>query len=159
MMDRMTNAEKIEILSGYRALDVKIRYYKMAIEQYEEAKLQAGTQKIEAIPVASGSNKDLSDYVVKIEEMHGELYGKMLRALNYKNVILNWIEEIEDTRSQISVKYKYIQLKTIPWIAQNMELNTISEMTVNRLIKAGITNLPDLDEEKKEMLLNVRMSV
>lgn len=143
----MTFEEKKEILCGYRKCDAQIRYYQQAIEQCKETKMQAGTQKISAVPFVTGASNDLSDYIVKLDEMYGELYSKMIKALNYKHAVLCWIAAIEDTRERLVITYKYLEFKTIEWIAENMEVVPICERTVNRALTKGIENLPDIETD------------
>lgn len=141
----MTYEEKKEILHGYRECEAQIKYCLMSIEQYKESKMQAGTQKISAVSFVTGDNKDLSDYIAKLDDLNGNLYSKMLRAIKYKEAVLNWIDMLTDEREKLSLKYKYIHHKSISWIAEEMETDPLSERTVNRLIKNGIKNLPEID--------------
>lgn len=140
----MTFEEKKEYLNQYRTAEAEVKYFKRRIEQYKKSKLQAGVQKLSDMPFVSGNGTDLSDYIVKIEEMEGEVISKMIRALSIMNDIINWIETLADPREKLVLKYRYIDGKTVAWMAEEMEKSPISEKTVKRILKNAIKNLQDV---------------
>lgn len=140
----MTYDEKKAILESYRELDREVKCYRDTINQFEQSALQAGIQKIDDMPHGSGSTKDLSDYVVKLESMNLELRAKMQMAMDRKKEILKWIESLADSRGKVVLIYKYINLHSLGWIADELDNGRYSDKTIKRIHRKSIENLPDL---------------
>ncbi len=114
-----SNEDKKKYLNRYR-WDIK------ALEEIEgeitRCRLGAlpGGLNYDGMPHGSGGSSDLSDYAVKIDELLIEFKAKRERLMQDLREISHAIDAVEDPRSNIILRYRYIQLKDWGFIAEAM---------------------------------------
>lgn len=118
------------------------KYYQEEVEQYKQTKAQAKSQQITDMPVAHGNNTDLSDYIVKLDEMYDKVYTNLIKAENMKTNIMVWCESLENLNERLVLMYRYIQGHTFGWISEQMYF---SERSVSRIHNKAIEHLPEPD--------------
>lgn len=113
------NEKKKNYLSRY-GWDIK------AIEEIEgeitACRLGAlpGAVSYDGMPHGSGDKTDLSDYAVEIDDLLCKFRNKRKEAIRDLKEISDAIEAVEDARSNVILRYKYIQLKKWREIADAM---------------------------------------
>lgn len=138
----MDYKEKVLLLGKYRDALKMVKYYQEEIEQYRATKEQAKSQRITDMPISHGNQSDLSDYIVKLEEMQGKIYSKLIEAERLKTNIMVWCESLDKVNERLVIQYHYLQGHNLGWIADEMHY---SRRTVERIRDKAIINLPEPD--------------
>lgn len=136
----MTYQEKVEILRKYKDAMKMAKYYQSEIAQYRETYEQAKIQRLSGMPTSHGNNSDLSDYIVKLEEMNGKMYTKLLQAERIKSDIMVWVMKLDNVDERLIIQYHYLQDHKFGWIADEMHYGL---RTIKRKHGKAITNLPE----------------
>ena len=114
-----SNEDKKKYLNRYR-WDIQ------ALEEIEgeitKCRLGAlpGGLNYDGMPHGSSGSSDLSDYAAKIDELLMEFRTKREHLMKDLREISHAIEAVEDQRSNILLRYRYIQLKSWGFIAEAM---------------------------------------
>lgn len=140
----MEYREKLEVLRKYRSAVKLAKYYQDEVKQYRATQEQAAVQKIDDMPHAHGNHSDLSDYIVKLEEMTGKMYTQLIKAQSIRDNIFMWCESLTNVDERLILRYAFIQDHKTGWIADEMHY---SERTVRRKLRKAIEHLPDPDFE------------
>lgn len=137
----MEYQDKVELLRKYKEAHKLAKYYQDEVEQYRATKEQAKSQQITGMPFAHGGSNDLSDYIVKLDEISNKMYKHLREAEQTKLNILVWSESLNDVDERLIINYHYIKFMTYKQIA---EILSYDESTVRRKSKSAVNNLPDL---------------
>ena len=113
------NEAKKEYLSRYRWDKVSLEEICKEIDACRANALPGGIN-YDGMPHGSGNNSDLSDYAVKYSELLEKLKAKREQLITDLAEISAAIEAVEDPRSNILLRYRYIQLKKWREIADIM---------------------------------------
>ena len=113
------NEAKKEYLSRYRWDKVSLEEICKEIDACRANALPGGIN-YDGMPHGSGNNSDLSDYAVKYSELLEKLKAKREQLITDLAEISAAIEAVEDPRSNILLRYRYIQLKDWGDIADAM---------------------------------------
>lgn len=116
------NEAKKEFLNRYRWDKVSLEEICKEIDACRANALPGGIN-YDGMPHGSGNNSDLSDYAVKYSELLEKLKAKREQLITDLAEISQAIEAVEDPRSNILLRYRYIQLKKWEEIAEAMNFN------------------------------------
>lgn len=105
----MTTEEKKEILESYIALKKQIARINREIEEIRTAKMFPGMASGDGMPHAMYNNKDLSDYIVKLDSMYVKIIklGRKKATLLVK--ITDAIDKLPDENQKDVIYCRYIQ--------------------------------------------------
>ena len=111
-----------------------LQRYKWDLEALKEIEGEITACRLGALPGAitysgmphgSGNNTDLSDYMSKIEHLMSKFVEKREKAIIDLQEISAAIESVEDARSNILLRYRYIQCKEWHEIAKHMDYTEV----------------------------------
>lgn len=105
------NEQKKEYLNSYKKLCEKIRSLEEQIEALRELEQSAKSPKLSDMPKGSNTNKDLSDYIVKLEKLIKELSNTKLEKEERRLEIERRIGKMSDGIECDILRKRYIELK------------------------------------------------
>ena len=77
------------------------------------------------MPHGSGNTSDLSDYAVKLDSLLAKYRAEREKLIDALADIREAIEAVEDARSNILLRYRYIERKTWEEIGQYMGYDSV----------------------------------
>ena len=113
------NEAKKEYLSRYRWGIKALEEIEREITQCRLGALP-GAIAYDGMPHGSGDSSDLSDYAVKIDGLIMKYRRKREELIDSLHEISEAIEAVEEPRCNILLRYRYIQLKSWRFIANQM---------------------------------------
>lgn len=117
----MTSEEKKEYLQGYRRI-----YRKILLLQYKKASLIESMESAKAVEYSDmpkvHKNTDLSDYIVKLDELITEINYKKQELEEKRLEIERCIVGLDDKERQV-IRKRYIELRKWGDISKIMSLN------------------------------------
>lgn len=134
-------------LNGYRDSLKSIRKAKLRLEELKLDERYPKAIEYSDMPKGSCKDKDLSDYMVKLENAKECIEKCKIESAQKKEEIINKIEELEDTEQRLALKLRYIQLDNIRKICKKM---SCGRSTVYRIHDKAINNLEKNTEHEKD---------
>lgn len=116
----MRNEEKKEYLKQYRKACRKLETLQEQAKSLREAQSSAKAQQISDMPKGSSRQSDLSDIIVKFEELQRKIDDKIKESLELRVEIENAILTVEDTEEEMVLKMRYIEFRHWEDIAKVM---------------------------------------
>lgn len=119
--ERLTeNEKKKEYLNSYKNLCKKIKSLECQLEELRESKSSAQAIVMDDMP--KGTNQsDLSDYMVKVDELEAEIKKTRQECLDRKLEIEHCIVVVKDGVESAILHKRYIELKD--WTVIAVEIN------------------------------------
>ena len=120
----LTNKDKIKYLKRYILLDKEINR-KLEEVSYWRDRLNKITAIYAAVPQdGGGSIRPRQEAVIaKIVDLEAEIDREIDELVKIRDDIKNTIEAVEDDRERLLLQYRYIDGKTLGWIACEMHYN------------------------------------
>lgn len=120
MTEKELNEQKKEYLNSYKKLCGKLQSLEEQLQSLKETEQSAKIQQITDMP--KGCKKtDLSDYMVKSEELEQEIHDKRQECICKKLEIISGIVHMEDGTECEVLHKRYIEFK--PWVQICVEIN------------------------------------
>lgn len=116
----MGNEEKKEYLKQYRKACKKLKTLQEQAESLQEVQSSAKVQRISDMPKGHSGQSDLSDIIVKFEELQRKINDKIKESLALRLEIENAILTVEDTEEEMVLKMRYIEFRHWEDIAKAM---------------------------------------
>lgn len=111
MTETMTeNEKKKEYLNSYKNLCRKLKSLEKQLESIREVEQSAKIQQLSDMPHGN-KQSDLSDYMVKLDEILTKVYKARQDCINRKLDIEIKIAEMEDGTESLILHKRYIELK------------------------------------------------
>lgn len=117
---RLGNERKKEYLGGYRKACKRIAVLEEQLESIRQVEESAKIQKLSDMPKGGGHQTDISDLLVKIENMQKKIDAARVEAMRAKVEIEASIGEVEDPDEQRVLRMRYIEGKRWSDIAEKM---------------------------------------
>lgn len=120
--EEMSIEEKKEYLNSYRNVRRRIINLREQLESLREIERSAKSQQLSDMPKGGGSGQqDLSDLMVKIEELREKISDKIWEANKIRVNIEDTIASIQNADEQRVLRMRYIELKGWDEISIEME--------------------------------------
>lgn len=120
--EEMSIEEKKEYLNSYRNVRKRIINLREQLESLREIERSAKSQQLSDMPKGGGSGQqDLSDLMVKIEELREKISDKIWEANKIRVNIEDTIASIQNADEQRVLRMRYIELKGWDEISIEME--------------------------------------
>lgn len=110
MTDKEINEKKKEYLNSYKNLCIKLNSLEEQLESLREVEQSAKIQELSDMP-RSGKQKDLSDYIVKLDRILSKVIRTKQECLDRKLDIENHIADITDGVESAILHKRYIEFK------------------------------------------------
>lgn len=137
----MDNIAKKEYLLQYSKSEKRIRALREQLFSLQEVEKSAKTQQLSAMPKGSSRNKDLSDFLVRIEKLQEEIENKITESLRIRTEIEEHIIEMENENEALVLRMRYIDLMDWTRISHRMKY---SKRHTLRIHKAALENFKDV---------------
>ena len=135
VVDNLNNAERTDRMTHENeAKKEYLNRYKWDLEKLKEIDGEITACRLGALPGAitysgmphgSGNNSDLSNYMLKIDNLLTKFIKKREEAIRDLREISAAIEAVEDPQSNILLRYRYIQCKGWDEVAKYMNYNEV----------------------------------
>jgi len=116
------NEAKKDFLSRYKWGKIALDEIETEINACRMGALPGGIN-YDGMPHGSGDLSDLSDYAARLDDLLMQFRAKRTQLIDDLHEISAAIEAVEDPRSNILLRYRYIQLKKWEEIAEAMNFN------------------------------------
>jgi len=97
------------------------------------------------MPAAHNSNRDLSDYMVKLDELTDHLVSQYCRCMGIEGDILKRIDRMEDQLEREVLRYRYTHItdkgKLMPWEEVASRMHYVRK-TVERIHGRALQHFP-----------------
>ena len=142
----MNHEDKKMWLNGYRDSLKSIRKAKLRLEELKLDERYPKAIEYSDMPKGSCKDKDLSDYMVKLENAKECIEKCKIESAQKKEEIINKIEELEDTEQRLILKLRYVQMDNTKKICKKM---SCGRATMFRIQNKAINNLENFEEFEK----------
>lgn len=105
---KKANEEKKEYLRGYRKALARAKRLEEQINELREAEISPKVR-LSGMPGGSGDNADISDYVVKMDELISSMIREKTKSLTVYKEIWNAIEKLESENEKQVLSYRYLR--------------------------------------------------
>lgn len=133
----MENEDKKEYLRKYRKHERRINRISAEIEEIRLMKLNASCKGNSGMPRGS-RQQDLSDYVLRLEELEESLYTEGVERTKEYKEIMNSVQQLEDESERDILFYRYIKGLSFWEISDKMGY---SERQIHRIHGRALFNL------------------
>lgn len=116
--EAVTNAEKKAILLEYQAIERRIKRLQSEKQGWLE-KATAVSPNLSDMPKSGGTDK-IQNAVCRIADIEADINRQIDRQIDLRERIETAIVGLKDERLQDVMRYKYIDGKTLEWIAVEM---------------------------------------
>lgn len=134
----MSNEEKKEYLLRYKVIKKRIRNLKEQLISLRQVEESAKIQQLSDMPKGSSRQKDLSDLMVRIEELQEKINDEIVKSLKIKVGIEESILNIKDEDESAVLRMRYIEL--MDWIRISHEMKYSKRHTL-RIHDNALKNL------------------
>ena len=141
-----TNESKKEFLRSYKAIYLKVKSLEEQKESIQELKRSAKAIVYDDMPKGH-RDTDLSDYIVKLEELDKKISETIVEMNKLKATIEEKISKMEDGTECMVLRKRYLEFKKWKDIIAELNLNGLdcSERQITRIHGYALRNFP-LDE-------------
>ena len=133
----MTTEEKREILRSYRNHMMAARKIKEELHRLESSVLPKSAS-FDGMPHGSDNERDLSGWAAKCNELEHKLQMEYERQIEAGNRIMDGIKGLTDPMQKTVILERYISLKRIETIAEEMNF---SEATIWRAHRKALQKI------------------
>ena len=136
----MTNEiqQKIDYLTAYKKLHNKIKSLDDQMKSLEETIKSAKAIEYSDMPKGSGKQTDLSDYIVRMENMQDELMSKQIESIAKRAEIELVLFAMDDGQESMILHRLFIDFRTIKSISKEIGY---SETNTREMRNRAIENL------------------
>jgi hypothetical protein len=134
----MTTYEVMDYLNRYRDCCKRIVQLQEQLEGLREVEQSAKIQQLSDMPKGSARDSDLSDVLVKIENLQDKIDDKIVESLSIRLDIESLIVDLDSPEEADVLRMKYIELK--PWKVIASEVN-YSIQSAKRYHRSAIEKL------------------
>lgn len=99
---------KKEYLTGYRKACKKIESLKEQLESLREIEQSVKSQQLSDMPKGNNRHKDLSDLMVKLEDLQAQIAGTITESCKIKLEIEEALWKLEDPEEARVLRFRYI---------------------------------------------------
>lgn len=119
--EEMSIEEKKEYLNSYRNVRKRIINLREQLESLREIERSAKSQQLSDMPKGGGSGQqDLSDLMVKIEELREKISDKIWEANKIRVNIEDAIAGLQNADEQRVLRMRYIEIKRVGVISEEL---------------------------------------
>ena len=129
---------KKEYLTGYRKACKKIESLKEQLESLREIERSIKSQQLSDMPKGSNHHQDLSDLMVKLEDLQAQIADAITDSCKIKLEIEEALWKLDDPEEARVLRFRYIYFMTGREISSTM---SYSPRQIWRLHDNGIKNL------------------
>lgn len=129
---------KKEYLTGYRKACKKIESLKEQLESLQEIEQSVRSQQLSDMPKGSNRHQDLSDLMVKLEDLQAQIADAIMVSCRIKLEIEEVLWKLEDPEEARVLRFRYICFMTGKEISNTM---SYSPRQVWRIHDNAIKNL------------------
>ena len=129
---------KKEYLAGYRKACKKIESLKEQLESLLEIEQSVRSQQLLDMPKGSNRHQDLSDLMVKLEDLQAQIADAIMESCKIKLEIEEMLWKLEDPEEARVLRFRYIYFMTGKEISSTM---SYSPRQIWRLHDNAIKNL------------------
>lgn len=134
----MEYQKKKEYLAGYRKACKKIESLKEQLESLQEIEQSVKSQQLSDMPKGSNRHQDLSDLMVKLEDLQAQIADAITESCKIKLEIEEALWKLEDPEEARVLRFRYIYFMTGKEISSTM---SYSPRQVWRIHDNAIKNL------------------
>lgn len=129
---------KKEYLTGYRKACKRIESLKEQLESLREIKQSVRSQQLSDMPTGSNHHRDLSDLMVKLEDLQAQIADAITDSCKIKLEIEEALWKLEDPEEARVLRFRYIYFMTWEEISETMNY---SNRQIHYIHKNAIKNL------------------
>lgn len=129
---------KKEYLTGYRKACKKIESLKEQLESLREIEQSIKSQQLSDMPKGSNRHKDLSDLMVKLEDLQAQIADAVTNSCRTKLEIEEMLWKLEDPEEARVLRFRYIYFMAWEEISKVMNY---SNRQIHYMHKNAIKNL------------------
>lgn len=129
---------KKEYLAGYRKACKKIESLKEQLESLQEIEQSVRSQQLSDMPTGSNHHQDLSDLMIKLEDLQAQIADAITESCKIKLEIEEALWKLDDPEEARVLRFRYIYFMTGKEISSIM---SYSPRQIWRLHDNAIKNL------------------
>lgn len=129
---------KKEYLTGYRKACKKIENLKEQLESLREIEQSVKSQQLSDMPKGSNRHQDLSDLMVKLEDLQAQIADAIMVSCRIKLEIEGALWKLEDPEEARVLRFRYIYFAKWEEISKIM---SYSRSQIKRINEKAIINL------------------
>lgn len=129
---------KKEYLTGYRKACKKIKSLKEQLDSLREIEQSIKSQQLSDMPKGSNQHQDLSDLMVKLEDLQAQIADAIMKSCRTKLEIEESLWKLEDPEEARVLRFRYIYFMTWEEISKIMNY---SRAQTCRIHEQAIKNL------------------
>lgn len=134
----MEYQKKKEYLAGYRKACKKIESLKEQLESLREIEQSIKSQQLSDMPKGSNRHQDLSDLMVKLEDLQAQIADTITESCKIKLEIEEALWKLEDPEEARVLRFRYIYFAKMEEISETMGY---SRTQIWRICEQAIKNL------------------
>lgn len=134
---------KKEYLTGYRKACKKIESLKEQLESLQEIEQSVKSQQLSDMPKGSNRHQDLSDLMVKLEDLQAQIADAIMVSCRIKLEIEGALWKLEDPEEARVLRFRYIYFAKMEEISKIMGY---SSKQIQRICQKAIQNLKDVPQ-------------
>lgn len=134
----MEYQSKKEYLTGYRKACKKIESLKEQLESLREIEQSIRSQQLSDMPKGSNRHQDLSDLMVKLEDLQAQIADAITESCKIKLEIEEALWKLEDPEEARVLRFRYIYFAKWEEISKIM---SYSRSQIKRIHEKAIKNL------------------
>lgn len=134
----MSNQEKKEYLCKYRNVCIRLVNLQEQLTSFYEVEQSAKAHQLSDMPRSQKRKKDLSDVMVRIEQLKDTMDDKIIESLKLRTDIETIILNVKDDTERMLLRLRYIEFMKWEDICQKM---MYSRQQVYRIHNKAIKNL------------------
>ena len=136
--EHMEDQSKKEYLTGYRKACKRIESLKEQLESLREIEQSVRSQQLSDMPKGSNHHQDLSDLMVKLEDLQAQIADAITESCKIKLEIEESLWKLEDPEEARVLRFRYIYFMTWEEISETMNY---SARQIHYIHKNAIKNL------------------
>lgn len=134
----MEYQSKKEYLTGYRKACKKIENLKEQLDSLREIEQSVKSQQLSDMPKGSNRHQDLSDLMVKLEDLQAQIADAIMESCKIKLEIEEMLWKLEDPEEARVLRFRYIYFMGWEEISKIM---CYSRKQMQRIHQKAIKNL------------------
>ena len=134
----MEYQSKKEYLTGYRKACKKIESLKEQLESLREIEQSIKSQQLSDMPKGNNRHQDLSDLMVKLEDLQAQIADAVTDSCKIKLEIEGTLWKLEDPEEARVLRFRYIYFAKMEEISETMGY---SRTQIWRICEQAIKNL------------------
>lgn len=134
---------KKEYLAGYRKACKRIESLKEQLESLLEIEQSVRSQQLSDMPKGSNRHQDLSDLIVKLEDLQAQIADAIMDSCKLKLEIEETLWKLDDPEEARVLRFRYIYFAKMEEISETIGY---SRKQIQRICQKAIQNLKDVPQ-------------